>query len=43
MPALFGLLAQYLSAGLYSWYLFVLTFVTIAAFMGLKMDSGKTA
>lgn len=42
MPALFGLLAQYLSAGLYPWYLFVLTFVTIAAFIGLKMTCSKT-
>ena len=42
MPALFGLLAQYLSAGLYPWYLLVLALVTIAAFTGLKMTSGKT-
>ena len=43
MPALFGLLAQYLSAGLYPWYLLVLTLITIAAFMGLKISSEKTA
>ena len=43
MPALFGLLAQYLSAGLYPWYLLTLTIATIAAFMGLKISSGKTA
>jgi len=42
MPALFGLLAQYLSASLYPWYLFVLTFVTIVAFIGLKMTCSKT-
>ena len=42
MPALFGLLAEYLSAELYPWYLFALTLVTIAAFMRLKMACSKT-
>ena len=42
MPALFGLLAQYLSAGLYPWYLLVLALVTITAFTGLKIACSKT-
>lgn len=35
MPAIFGLLAQHFSAGLYPWYLLMLTVLTVVAFLGL--------
>ena len=35
MPAVFGLLAQHFSAGLYPWYLLMLAVLTVVAFLGL--------
>ena len=43
MPAFFGLLAQYISSGLYAWYILFLTIVTILAFHGVGQTARRSS